>query len=322
MEKSFVFQWHITHRCNLRCSHCYQEDYSAFESRESLLRVLGQLEELKAAYGFKCHINVTGGEPLLHPDFYWLLGEAADRGFSTAVLTNGTLLDVRAAKRLKKLGVDYVQVSLDGCKRVHDKIRGKGSFRKALGGIYALKSCGIYTDVSFTAQSKNKGELKRLAGICSDLGVDKLWFDRVVIPADGDRRGLSLGAEEYRRLCKQAAALNKKGMVSCARALQFLPCADKSVYRCTAGDTLLAMLADGTVMPCRRLPVAAGNINDNSLLEIYRDSPLLKRLREPSIPEGCGGCEYSGLCHGGAKCVAYAETGSFNAKDPDCLVNN
>lgn len=319
MEKTFILQWHITHRCNLRCTHCYQEDYSAFEGRENLLRVLGQFEELTREYGFKGHINITGGEPMLHPDLYWLLGEASQRGFSTAVLTNGTLLDVKSAQRLKSLGVDYVQVSLDGCRRIHDGIRGEGAFKKAVGGIYALKSRGIYTDVSFTAQSKNKGELKKLAGLCRDIGVDKLWFDRVVIPKSEDVNGLSLSAEEYRKLCGQASALNKKGAVSCARALQFLPCGEKHIYRCTAGDTLLALLADGTVMPCRRLPLIAGNINHESLLEIYRDSAVLKRLREAEIPEGCAGCEYSTFCRGGARCVAYAKTGDFRAKDPDCL---
>ena len=108
-------------------------------------------------------------------------------------------------------------------------------------------------------------------------------------------------------------------MVSCVRALQFLPCDEKHIYRCTAGSTLLALLADGAVMPCRRLPLIAGNVHEQSLLELYRDSPILRALRECPVPDGCRACQYADLCRGGAKCVTYAQTGRWNEKDINCL---
>ena len=76
----FTLQWHITHRCNLRCSHCYQDDYSAFSSRKSLEAVLNQYSRLLEEYGFKGYLNITGGEPLAHADLFWLLEEAGNRG--------------------------------------------------------------------------------------------------------------------------------------------------------------------------------------------------------------------------------------------------
>ena len=96
----FTLQWHITHRCNLRCSHCYQDDYSAFSSRKSLETVLNQYSLLLEEYGFKGYLNITGGEPLAHPDLFWLLEEAGNRGITTAVLTNGTLIGRREAAEL------------------------------------------------------------------------------------------------------------------------------------------------------------------------------------------------------------------------------
>lgn len=313
----FTLQWHITHRCNLRCVHCYQDDYTAFESRDSLSRILEQYKELLGEYGFKGHINITGGEPLTHPELFWLLSETRKLGMTAAVLTNGTLIGRREAKALKSCGVDYVQVSLDGTRKVHDKIRGNGSFDQALSGIRELIAQDIDVTASFTAQRGNLGELKKLARFCGNTGVNKLWFDRVIIQKDEDTGNLSLSAKEYKKLCKTAAALNKKHLISCARSLQFIPCAEKQIYSCTAGKSLLAVLADGSVMPCRRLPITVGNVNNNSLLEIY-NSAELQQLRDAPIPKQCGGCEYKELCRGGAKCVSYAKAGRYDISDPDC----
>ena len=314
----FTLQWHITHRCNLRCSHCYQDDYSAFSSRKSLEAVLNQYSRLLEEYGFKGYLNITGGEPLAHPDLFWLLEEAGNRGITTAVLTNGTLIGRREAAELKRLDVDYVQVSLDGLRETHDKIRGEGSFDLAIRGIRELKAQGIYVTVAFTAQRENHKELSRLAGFCNNLGADKLWFDRVVIPKDEDKNNLSLSSKEYSALCRKASRLNRQGKISCARALQFIPCKEKSIYSCNAGSRLLAILADGTVMPCRRLPIEVGNVTLSELLTIYRESPELIKLRKSEIPEKCKPCKYAQSCRGGAKCIACAKSGRYDIPDPDC----
>ncbi len=314
----FTLQWHITHRCNLRCSHCYQDDYSAFSSRKSLEAVLNQYSRLLEEYGFKGYLNITGGEPLAHPDLFWLLEEAGNRGITTAVLTNGTLIGRREAAELKRLDVDYVQVSLDGLRETHDKIRGEGSFDLAIRGIRELKAQGIYVTVAFTAQRENHKELSRLADFCNNLGADKLWFDRVVIPKDEDKNNLSLSSKEYSALCRKASRLNRQGKISCARALQFIPCREKTIYSCNAGNRLLAILADGTVMPCRRLPIEVGNVTQSELLTIYRESPELIKLRKSEIPEKCKPCKYAQSCRGGSKCIACAKSGRYDIPDPDC----
>ena len=320
MEKypHFTLQWHITHRCNLRCRHCYQDDYAAFESRADMERVLDQFSVLLHAYQSHGHLNLTGGEPLTHPDLFWLLRQARERGMTTGVLTNGTLLGLREAKLLRACGVSYVQISLDGCEKAHEQIRGKGSFARAVNGIHALQSQGLFTSISFTAQKNNRRELRRLARVCGDLGVDKLWFDRVVIPAGEDTQHLSLSAAEYRQLCQTAAALNRRGKVFCGRALQFLPCQNKQVYHCAAGEDLLVVLANGDVMPCRRLPLVIGNVRETDLLTLHRESPVMRDLRQTPVPQACAACHYADSCRGGAKCIAYARTGRYDVADPDC----
>ena len=270
----FTLQWHITHRCNLRCTHCYQDDYTAFESADALFDVLGQYETLLRENRFKGFLNITGGEPLTHPELFRLLEEAKKRGVTTAVLTNGTLIGRVEAMRLKACGVDYVQVSLDGTEKTHDAIRGKGSFARAVSGIHALLAQNIFTDVSFTAQRENKDELPALARYCSDIGVDKLWFDRVVIPAAEDEKHLSLTKEEFKKLSRQAARLNRRRMVSCARALQFIPCKSKSVYQSRSDPPA----SDAASRSLRKVP----------LRRILRGRSKVRHLREnrPIRPPG------------------------------------
>lgn len=85
-----------------------------------------------------------------------------------------------------------------------------------------------------------------------------------------------------------------------------------------AGERLLTVLADGSVMACRRLPLIVGNVRESDLLTLYRESPELERLRSTPIPEQCRSCDYAELCAGGAKCIAYARYGRYDIPDPDC----
>ena len=320
---TFILQWHITHRCNLRCSHCYQDDYAAFQSNDAFESILGQYKMLLNSLGMKGCLNVTGGEPLTHPGLFSILDRAKEYGLETAVLTNGTLIGKREARRLKASGVDYVQVSLDGMRKTHDEIRGEGSFDQAMRGIRWLCSEGIFTTVSFTAQQRNVRDFPRLARHCRNVGVDKLWFDRVVIPDEDDHDGLSLNAKQSKDLFRKAAKLSRTTPTRCIRALQFLACEGAPVYRCTAASSLLALLANGDVMACRRIPLVLGNIRDQDLSSIYFTNPEAIAIREADSPAECATCTHVPYCGGGAKCIAYARTRDYTAPDPDCpLLNN
>lgn len=185
-------------------------------------------------------------------------------------------------------------------------------------GITWLRSEGIFTTVSFTAQQANVKDFAKLAKHCRDAGVNKLWFDRVVIPAEEDRNGLSLTAKQCTSLFKKAAKLTRTTPTRCIRALQFLECDNAPVYRCTAGERLLAVLANGDVMACRRLPIVLGNVRDQDLATIYFNSTDAIALRTSGVPAACSSCTHASICGGGAKCIAYARKQDYTVADPDC----
>ena len=78
--ETFTLQWHLTHRCNLRCSHCYQEDYAAFTDFRDVKSVLDDFSRLCEKTGTQGHINLTGGEPMTYSRLYPLLEEIRARG--------------------------------------------------------------------------------------------------------------------------------------------------------------------------------------------------------------------------------------------------
>ena len=308
-------QWHIIHSCNLQCVHCYQDDVKAVMPFEMMLQVLDRYVEYLKFYNFEGQINLTGGEPLLHPDFFRLAAEIRKRNIRLGVLTNGTLIDDEAARRLAALSPVFVQVSLDGPKDIHDTIRGKGQFERALLGIDCLKKKKVKVLVSFTAMKQNVSSFSELAAVCKKHKVDKLWWDRVVT----DDEKLYLSTLEFKALSEEAVRLSKKyKFISNTRALQGLP--DNTCgYTCSAGKQLLILLANGDMMPCRRLPFVIGKIDlERSLSEQLEVSEIMQELAKPTFPIGCVRCSHFAKCRGGAKCVTYAQTGELGERDVNC----
>ncbi|MBQ5995018.1 MAG: radical SAM protein [Clostridia bacterium] len=326
--KPFVLQWHITHKCNLHCAHCYQQEYSSHAGLPELIEVLDKYERFLFLHGFKPHIFLTGGEPFSSENLFPLLEEIKKRGMPFTLLTNGTLIDIHKANRLAFLQPECVQVSLDGTREIHDGIRGQGSFDMALRGIDSLVSQGVKVIVSFTVQKTNQDCFSELADICRRHGVFKIWWDRVVTDTPESTESLALSTEEFHRFLKRAAKLhdkfvkrNKGFYVSCERSLQFTECKRPTqCYTCHAGKDMVTVLADGSVMPCRRLPFVVGNIFTDELEDILSSSDTVKELRNAPIPEECLGCEHSEICRGGAKCVTYGQTGRLFAKDVNCFI--
>ncbi len=137
----FFVQWHLTNSCNLRCTHCYQE--AAPPGQElSLPEIFAVIEETadmlaawRESYGvdFSPSFHVTGGEPLLHQHLLAVLAEMKRRGFAVYLLSNGTLITEAWAGTFADLGVDGVQISLEGPAEIHEGIRGAGELCRGPG---------------------------------------------------------------------------------------------------------------------------------------------------------------------------------------------
>ena len=327
MVERFILQWHLSEHCNLHCLHCYQDGHKPMMLKyDELVNIYEQYKELLKKLKMKGHINLTGGEPLCNPFFFRILDLIKKDSdlISFSILSNGTLIDEKMASRLASYHPYYVQVSLEGGKKINDYIRGKGTYKQIGKGIDNLKKEGIFTSISFTATKINYQEFPKVVKYARKHHVDNVWSDRY-IPLGKEDKSLMLDYQDTRKyldiMNKEREKLIKKNIsiprISMYRALQFQMTNDFA-YGCTAGDTLLTVMENGDLVPCRRMPIVIGNLLKDNMYHLYKNHPLLKELRKNKIPDECQLCDDASMCHGGLKCLTYAIYNDLNHKDIGC----
>ncbi len=174
-----VVIWNLIRRCNLTCKHCYAQsadhEYAGELSTQEVLRTL---DDLKAA-GVPALI-LSGGEPLLRPDFFEIAQRAKERGFHVSLSSNGTLIDQPMADRIAAFGFDYVGVSLDGLKATHDKFRRlEGAFDLSLAGVRLLHARGIKVGLRYTMTALNGHDFPALLELMRTEGAQKFYFSHL-----------------------------------------------------------------------------------------------------------------------------------------------
>ena len=342
--QNFYFQWHITNKCNLRCSHCYQDSYTD-QSDLSLDELKGIADKIfltMAKWNKKGDISVTGGEPLIKKELFPLLNYLNDSDDISRldVLCNGILITNEVAQHLKKIRkLNNVQVSLDGATpAIHDKIRGAGTFEKALKGIRILVNHGIDVKVMFTLQQLNKDEIPALIDLVIHEKISGLTIERMVPTGSGrDKKNSMLSPQELKKtfqyISDRADLEYRNG-----HNLQVLkyrplwinidPCRaniasgtkphEELGAVCSIGYDGLCIMPDASVLACRRLPIIIGNLKLDSIEKIWFESELLCQIRDKGNLKGkCENCEHVPRCSG-CRSMAYAVTDDYLAEDPQC----
>jgi len=301
--------------------------------------VSDMLEDWAKAYDidFTSSFNVTGGEPFLRQDIFKVLEELSNKGFDTYILSNGTLISRDIAVGLAELGVKGVQISIEGPEVIHDDIRGAGSFSASLKGIRNLLDAGTEVTLNTTLSEINAPFFRDVIDLATSLGVQRLGFSRLVPSGSGGNLlHRMLGREVLEVLYNEIFSLTTGNL----RIVTGDPVASQlrgpsgedagspwPTGGCAAGVSGLTVLPDGTVTPCRRLPVAIGNVRKDSLREIWASSGVLNALRGKAGYKGrCGKCKKWSACRG-CRAIAYAysqTTGGDDilAEDPQCFLNN
>lgn len=184
-DKKPVVVWNVTRRCNLKCVHCYaharDEEFSGELSTDEGKAVLDDL----AAFGAPV-VLFSGGEPLIRPDLTELAAYAVEKGMRAVISSNGTLIDARLASELRKIGLSYVGISLDGLEAVNDRFRGiKGAFGKALDGIIACREAGIKVGLRFTMNRLNAREIPGIFDLLEKHDIPRVCFYHLVYAGRG-----------------------------------------------------------------------------------------------------------------------------------------
>ncbi|MCJ7631021.1 radical SAM protein [Candidatus Bathyarchaeota archaeon] len=343
-DKEFYIQWHLTNKCNLRCEHCYQDDYSQSSelSFDELKTVAEKINYTLAKWGKEGRIGVTGGEPFVRNDLFDFLEflEQQSHIKKIGILSNGTLLgeNIQRIKKLSKL--HYIQLSVEGTRETNDGIRGKGIFDKVMESTRLLKSENMPVRWMVTLHEKNVADVPQVIDLALENNVDTLTFERLVPEGSGKSFAdyvLSRPDLEkiFTYIVNRSDAELAKGSPLAILKLRTLwvlcdpqraektsnvsmPLEKEVGASCSIGVDSLCILPDATVLPCRRLPIPIGNLKDESLFRIWYTSKVLWDIRNKKNLKGkCTDCEFIPRC-GGCRATAYAMTGDYLAEDPQC----
>lgn len=318
--------WEVTLQCTARCLHCYSESGPGVRhphelNTEQAFQVIDQLAEAGLLI-----LAFSGGEPLTRRDIFEVMEHAAGLGIRLGLGSNGTTIKRETVRRLLKLGLDRLQISLDGLKETHDKARRwKGLFEKSVNAVRLGLSEGLRVHVCFTAHRLNFKEIGSVIDFCAELGVRRFNFSRLVPTGRADTI-LDLSPGEWK---ETVAVFNAKrreyaGKMDFTTHLAQQILSDKSLKNqigfvgCQAGIGQGCIDSTGSITPCVMLPVVVGNIRQKSCAEIWRSSETIQSLHDRSRLKGwCQNCSHRDKC-GGCRGVAYGYTGDPLAADPRC----
>jgi radical SAM protein with 4Fe4S-binding SPASM domain len=325
----FFFQWHITDRCNLNCRHCYRENIKKEFDFNVLLKILDQYQELAEFKKKGGRIQFTGGEPLLRDDLEDLVRESVKRKFPARILTSGVLLDSGRAVSLKKAGLKIVQISIEGDREIHDYIRGENNYDLALKGAAAARDAGLEVTFSMTLSKVNMNKIEHVFQL-AEKHAHRVGYSRLIVTGNAlELKDQVLSASEWEKSLKLINKLKKKAVIdvpyrdplwTAIVVPRFFPrICRNTVSGCSAGYNQIVVDSDGDIYPCRRLPIVIGNTEKTTLLEVWKNSEVIKNLQDRSLLTGkCGKCRLKYLC-GGCRGVAWAATGDYLAGDPQCF---
>ncbi len=350
----FLIVWDFTHKCNLKCTHCYSDSGGIREKELSTKEALEVVDQLADA-GVTA-LAFSGGEPLTRSDFFKVARHAANRGMYISLATNGTLLTKENVRKLKEAKVNYVDISIDGAtSKTHDEFRGvEGAFDKAITGLQNCVEADQCVCIATTATKKNLDEMPAIIDLAEKIGAERFTnFNFIPTGRGKEHFDQDLSAEERERLlhyllarmskgCKttiltttpqlarvgiQCQAAGGTGEVTMSMAhMQTVKVTKKAVPLadfiggCGAGRLYCSLSPQGDVHPCVFFPVTVGNLKTEKFQDIWLNNPLFKSLRNRGNLKGaCAKCTYKFIC-GGCRARANAYHGDFQASDPGCVL--
>jgi radical SAM protein with 4Fe4S-binding SPASM domain len=307
----------ITWRCNERCVHCYLDhDGTGEMSTAEIKDVIDQLRECGTFF-----LSVSGGEPLLRRDCFEILEYARSLRFSVKLKTNAVMIGDKEAERLKKLGIEQVQVSIYSHRpEIHDAItKLPGSLRRSLDAIRRLRALGIKVSITNVLMRQNSSDARAVKQLAKELGVEFVIDPTITPKLDGDRSILNLGisGNDLHDVFHAEEFVGNVGEF-CAP----ISTVDDDVlegYSCSAGHTLAYISPFGDVFPCVQFPMPCGNVRKQSFRDIWWNSTALTELRSVHVRDlpTCSHCTHVAYC---TRCpgLAYMEGNMRGPSLQDC----
>ncbi|MDY0339981.1 MAG: radical SAM protein [Coriobacteriia bacterium] len=334
--------WNITNRCNLRCTHCYMSaDAHVLPdelSDEETIDVVRRMGEAGVPVVF-----LSGGEPMMRPNFWDILAEVNKQGVRPTISTNCTMIDEAAAKRLKEYGVRWIATSMYGPADFHDEMVGvPGTHARVLRAITALRAENVGVVLKTALSVDTWPYIFDIIQMAKDRDCGMIYIcDLITSGRSEGEDDARVTVEQWRELADFivedmmdpdlqfeydvgalpsvipyiAERFIERG-VDVSKGLERL----KIMSACPVGKGHMNLSSEGNIMPCQfAQDWIVGNIREMSFAE------ATEKLYQIDLQEAEGmcapeNCEYSRICRG-CHAKAWQREGNYMAEDRTCILH-
>ena len=347
-QAPFTIAWEVTRACAYACVHCRADAQHKRDPRELSTQEACRLIDRLAAFGNNPILVFTGGDPMMRPDLYELIAYATQQGLRCSLTPTATALPTRERLvRVREAGIRRIALSLDAPRApVHDDFRqAPGSWQRTMDILHRARQVGLSVQVNTTVSRHNLDILPEMVPFIQEVQAVQ-WSLFFLVPTGRAQAQNMITAAEHERvfnwlydLSKQApfdikstaAPMYRRVAIQRRRqeqggqpvtfqgaGFQYADGLDRPTRGVNDGKGFLFISHVGYIQPSGFLPLTAGNVRCDDIVEVYRHSQLFTDLRAPGKIKGrCGACEYRDVC-GGQRGRAYGITGDYLESDPAC----
>ncbi|MEG4286369.1 pyrroloquinoline quinone biosynthesis protein PqqE [Microcoleus sp. A006_D1] len=329
IARPFSLVAELTYRCPLRCPYCSNplnwqgEAYRQELATADWLRVIREARQLGVL-----QLGLTGGEPLLRNDLEILVETAAELGLYTTLVTAGTLLTTQRATKLRALGLEHIQISIQDSRAMEsDRIAGMRSFEQKIAAAGRVKELGLPLTLNFVLHRHNLDRIAEMIALAETLQADRVELANTQYYgwALHNQNALLPTREQLANAEQVVQAAQKRGKIPMG-ILYVIPDYYADYPKpCMGGwgSRTLIVTPNGDGLPCQAamaIPnLEFGNVRDRTLDWIWFESAGMNRFRGTSwMPEPCQSCDRQMVDWGGCRCQAFLLTQDESATDPVC----
>jgi AdoMet-dependent heme synthase len=344
----FTIAWEITRACAYACVHCRADAQHKRDSRELSTAEAKTLIERLAAFGNHPILIFTGGDPMMRPDLFELIAYATERGLRCSLTPTATALPTRERlEKVREAGIRRIALSLDAPRPdIHDHFRQvPGSWQRTLDILHRAQEVGLSVQVNTTVSKHNVDILHEMIPFIQEVNAVQ-WSVFFLVPTGRAQLENMISPEQHEKVFNwlydlsqsapfdiksTAAPMYRRVAIQRKRAeasgtpvtfqgagFQYADGLNRPTKGVNDGNGFLFISHIGEIQPSGFLPITAGDVRTDDIVDVYRHSKLFTGLRSPDKIKGrCGICEYRDVC-GGQRGRAYGVTGDYLETDPAC----
>jgi len=349
-QAPFTIAWEVTRACAYACVHCRADAQPQRHPLELTTEEGFQLIDRLAAFGNHPILIFTGGDPMMRRDLFDLIAYATEKGLRCSLTPTATALPTKSRlQKARNAGVRRIALSLDAPRpAIHDDFRKvAGSWQRTMDILHRAHDVGLSVQVNTTVAKHNAHILPEMVTFIEEVGAVQ-WSVFFLVPTGRGQIDWMISPEEHERIfnwlydlaqeapfdIKATAApmyrrvaiqrkrqeLGEDAAISFQGAgFQYADGLDRPTKGVNDGNGFLFISHLGNIEPSGFLPLVAGNVRKDDVVEVYRHHPIFKDLRDPDKLKGrCGVCEFRDVC-GGQRGRAYGVTGDYLETDPACV---